>query len=219
MRKKHLRLAEVPQIQSIIKNPFSCKGKWNKEIFHNENSITLELGCGKGDFIVELAKRFPQRNFIGLDIRSARLWYGGKNIGRMNLENLFFIHERIERLTEIFSKGEISEIWLNFPDPYPKRRQEKKRMTGPKFLEMYKTILKLGGKIFLKTDNQDLFNYSVKSVKSPPRQSRGVVNILEKTDDLYYSPFLNEINSIQTTYEKIFLSQGKKIFYLSFSFK
>lgn len=213
-RKKYLHLAEVPQIQSIIKNPFSCKGKWNNPEYSglNENPITLELGCGKGDFIVELAKRFPQRNFIGLDMRSARLWYGGKNIAKMNLKNLVFIHEKIERLTEIFSEEEISEIWLNFPDPYPKRKQEKKRMTGPKFLELYKTILKPDGKIFLKTDNEELFNFSLESAKSAGE-------ILEQINDLHNSLFKNDINSILTSYEKIFLAQGKKIFYLSFLFK
>jgi tRNA (guanine-N7-)-methyltransferase len=178
--------------------------------FGNANPIVAELGCGRGDYTVELAKRFPAINFIGIDLKGARLWRGAKNALASNLINVVFLRTAIRKLEEYFAADEISEIWLTFPDPYPKRRHESLRLTSPGFLNLYRKILKPNGAIHLKTDDPDLFDYTIKAVKADGWRIREVF------DDIYGKPVNNEIIYIQTKYEKQHLADGKKIRYMKF---
>jgi tRNA (guanine-N7-)-methyltransferase len=179
-------------------------------IFKNENPIILELGCGKGEYTVGLASRFPDNNYIGIDIKGARMWRGAKTAKEQKLSNVAFLRMRIEFINSFFSTDEIDEIWIIFPDPHPGGRNSNKRLTSPWFLNTYRLFLKNKGLVHLKTDNLELYNYTKTIV---------INNKLETTfatNDLYSENFSDDILSIRTHYEKIFLNEGLKINYLSF---
>lgn len=212
-RTKSLKISELTALPNVIQDECDLKGKWAQKYFGNANPIVAELGCGRGDYTIELAKRYPGANFIGIDIKGARLWRGAKNALAIKLNNVAFLRTTIRKLEQYFDDGEISEIWLTFPDPYPKRRHESLRLTSPGFLKLYKKMLKPGGMIHLKTDDLDLFSFSVKTVKADGWQ------ISEIYDDLYGKPVDNEILYIQTKYEKQHLADGRKIHYLKFAKK
>jgi len=187
---------------------FSLKGKWNAEYFSNENPIVLELGCGRGEYTTKLSEMFVQKNFIGIDIKGARLWRGAKTAAENKMPNVCFIRTQIQWLEFFFAKNEVSEIWLTFPDPQPQKSRVRKRLTSPRYLKMYVHILKPQGILHLKTDSKMLFDYTVETAQE------NNFSIASATDDLYNSPLHDEVLGIRTTYEKMFLDEGKEICYL-----
>ena len=188
------------------------KGKWAKEHFKNEQPIVLELACGKGEYAVNLAKLFPEKNFIGIDLKGNRIWRGARTGVDEGIQNLAFLRIQIEDILEFFAPGEIDEIWITFADPQPQESREKKRLTYPAFLEKYRILLKQGGKVNLKTDNDGLYNYTVEKVAE--------LNLIthKNTNDLYHSDVVDEVLSIKTHYERIYLKTDKNINYIQFSF-
>lgn len=215
MRGKLKRFRENAESHNVIepgKAIFeNIKGNWHADFFKNDNPITLELACGSGEYTTGMAELFKERNFIGIDIKGARIWKGSRYARENRLENVAFLRTQIGLLEKFFSKGEIGEIWIVFPDPHPRDSDEKKRLTHPRFIEMYKNVLKSGGIIHLKTDNKDLFDYTLELLKS-----RNDISDLTFTKDLYRSDLLAHHFDIQTKYEKKFLEQGLKINYLQF---
>ena len=190
------------------------KGNWRKLYFKNQNKLVLELACGRGEYTIGLARQFPEINFVGVDIKGPRIWRGMMIAEEENLINSGFLRGHIQNLQEYFDADEVDEIWITFPDPRPKGRDERRRLTHPRFLEIYRNILKPGGKVYLKTDNPDLFEYSLE-VLSPMKD----IIELTYTLDLYNSDLLSEHYGIQTTYEKQYLGEGIKIKYLRFRFE
>ena len=188
------------------------KGKWHQNFFKNNHPIVLELGCGRGEYTVNLAEKFPDKNFIGVDWKGARLWRGAKTSHENKMSNVAFLRILIQNIGSFFSKDEVSEIWITFPDPQPQQSRERKRLTSTRFLEFYKQFLIPRGIIHLKTDNKPLYDYTLEVI------SENGYNKIYATDDLYHSNAGDEILGIKTTYEKMFLEQGLKICYLKFSF-
>jgi tRNA (guanine-N7-)-methyltransferase len=199
-----------PVVEDIFEKDHSFKGKWAEKFFNNNYPIVLELGCGKGEYTINLAKKYNKKNFIGIDIKGARIWKGAREVEEMGLKNVCFIRTRIEFINVFFSKDEISEIWITFPDPQSKRKREKKRLTNPWFLNSYKDFLIPEGIIHLKTDNFSLFEYTLDIV----RQNN--LELLHSTPDLYNTEVTDESLYIKTFYEKQFIEEGKKITCLSF---
>ena len=188
------------------------KGDWAPSFFKNNNPIVLELACGKGEYAVSLAEMFPQKNFVGIDYKGNRIWRGAKTAIELGIKNVAFLRIQIETLTEYFAPGEVDEIWITFPDPQPQLGREKKRLTSSRFLDMYQLLLKPGGFINLKTDNDDLHAYTVQKID----EEELVLHV--KTGDLYRSEYADEVLSIKTYYEKKYLVSSKNINYLKFSF-
>ena len=193
---------------ALKENGFPLKGKWNEEFFHNDNPIVLELGCGKGEYAVGLAKRYPDRNFIGVDIKGARMWTGAKQSVLDGMTNVAFLRTNIELIAEFFAPGEVSEIWITFPDPQMKKVN--KRLTSVRFLTLYRKILKENGLVHLKTDSPFLYTYTDASVKL------NGFDVEINTDDLYHSGIDDDILGIQTFYEKQWLARGLTIKYIKF---
>lgn len=199
--------------RSEMLDGFELRGKWNKEFFKNDNPIVLELGCGKGEYTIGLGKKFPKTNFIGVDIKGARLWRGSKTVEEKNMKNTGFLRTQIELIDLAFDPGEVSEIWITFPDPQIKFRRKKHRLTHPDFLARYKKILKPGGFIHLKTDSEFLHGYTCGIVEMNDYKvevsNHDIYN--RSTHDLP-----DYLYDIQTHYEKLFLNEGKKITYIKF---
>ena len=202
-----------PSRDDLIKFNFVFRGKWKKKVFKNSNPIVLELGCGKGEYTVNLAKLNPNKNYIGIDIKGARFWGGAKTATEEKLENVFFLRTQIELLDFIFEKNEIDEIWLTFPDPQIKFQRRKHRLTNTKFLSIYKNILNDSGIIHLKTDSEFLHGYTLGKLEEMS------INPIVSNHDIYKNSNAPvEAIQIQTHYEKIYLNEGKKITYLNFKF-
>lgn len=220
------RFAEIGTFPNVFQLPhlfnaedFSLKGKWHDEYFKNKNPLILELGCGKGEYTVGLAKKFPDKNFIGVDIKGARLWRGSKTAHDNKMNNVAFVRTRIDHIEQVFAPGEVDEIWITFPDPQPQKTRERKRLTSPGFLKRYSNILKQEGIVNLKTDNFPLYDYS-KFVAEELRlevlaATADLYKTIEQGEDIYISKSA-ELLQIKTYYEKMFLEQGLKINYLSF---
>ena len=194
--------------QKLQDNAFPLKGKWGEEYFKNDNPIVLELGCGKGEYTVGLARAYPNNNFIGMDIKGARMWSGATDATVNKLENVAFVRTHIQMIEHFFDINEVSEIWITFPDPQMKKVN--KRLTSTRFMKMYSEILKENGIIHLKTDSNFLYTYSRAMVEE------NQLKVLFDTDDLYYSDIESEVLSIKTFYEKQWLSRGLNIKYLKF---
>jgi len=217
-KNKHARWAEMKGFDSVIEPPFDevfrhdheLKGKWHSEWFRNNNPIILELGCGRGEYTVGLARQYPDRNIIGIDIKGARMWRGSKDAHILGLKNATFLRTRIEVTGSFFAPGEVDEIWLTFPDPQMKRIREKKRLSGPQFLNLYRQYLKDGGIVHLKTDCRELYDYTFALVKA------NGLGIITSVTDLYREMPGDPLLSIRTHYEELFLKQGVPITYLSF---
>lgn len=193
------------------------KGKWNELVFQNNNPITLELACGKGEYTVGMARLFPERNFIGIDIKGARIWSGAKTIEEEKLSNAVFLRTRIDFITSFFAKDEISEIWITFPDPQPQRNRAKKRLTSPLFISRYKQFLTHKGRINLKTDNEFFFNYTLEEIE---RKSYPLHYVSRRIyDDLTSLPHddIKLLMGIKTHYERLFAAKGHPIQFLQFS--
>ena len=210
------RFAEITTFNNVIEldDGKGIKGNWSKIQFKNNNPLILELGCGKGEYAVNLARLFPDKNFIGIDYKGNRIWRGAKTALEENINNVAFLRIQIENLLDYFAKGEISEIWITFPDPQPQVSREKKRLTSHRFLSMYKIVLQKDGIIHLKTDSDSLYLYTLQKITEVPG-----FEVLINTDNLYESSFADEILSIKTYYEKKYLAGKKNINYLKFSFK
>lgn len=208
------RFAEVDTFANVVQldagKPY--KGHWAKDFFKNDNPVVLELACGKGEYTVNLARLFPEKNFIGIDYKGNRIWRGAKTAIEDGVPNVGFLRIQIETLLEYFAPGEVDEIWITFPDPQPQISREKKRLTADRFLEMYKLILKPGGFVNLKTDNDGLHAYTAEKIAGHG------LNLHVRTEDLYNSPHADEVLSIKTYYEKKYLADNKNINYLKFSF-
>lgn len=205
-----------PQLITKDRQEVSRKGCWNESHFKNGNPITLELACGKGDYAIGLARLHPDRNYIGVDVKGARMWRGARTVHEEKIPNVAFLRTRIELITEFFEAGEVDEIWITFPDPFPRDSDENNRLTSPMFLERYKKILKPGGRIFLKTDSDTLYQYT--SIEMPA--SYDGVEILEKEDDIYSNldPVPPEL-MLKTFYEQMHLENKKTIKYLVLKLK
>ncbi|NLE35730.1 MAG: tRNA (guanosine(46)-N7)-methyltransferase TrmB [Bacteroidales bacterium] len=199
-----------PSFDEVFRLDHSLKGNWHREWFRNNNPITLELGCGKGEYTVGLASRYPDRNFIGIDIKGARMWRGAKESHNLRLPNAAFLRTRIEFTGSFFSPGEVDEIWLTFPDPQMKRSREKKRLSGPHFLNLYRTYLRHMGRVHLKTDCLELYQYTAELVRV------NGLEVITNVTDLHRQMPEDPLLSIRTYYEQMFLNQGVPITYLSF---
>lgn len=202
-----------PEFDEIFKKDYKLKGNWAKDFFGNEKPIVVEMGCGRGEYSVELGKYSPDKNFIGIDIKGARLWRGAKTVTEEAISNVAFLRTRIEFIESFFANGEISELWITFPDPQLRKTRVKKRLTAPEFLKMYAKFLRTDGCIHLKTDSQHLHEYT-KVVAS-----ENGLKVMECCNDIYPNAdkFVPELCSIQTTYEKRYLKEGLAITYIKFS--
>ena len=185
---------------------FPLRGCWGRDFFHNDHPIVLELGCGKGEYTVGLARLFPGKNFIGVDIKGARIWTGAKQSLESGMTNVAFLRTDIEMINHFFAAGEVSEVWLTFPDPQMKKAT--KRLTSTNFMRLYQQMVKPGGLVHLKTDSNFLFTYTCEMVKANGYR----VNV--STRDLYHSGIVDPILSIRTYYEQQWLSRGIPIKYI-----
>jgi tRNA (guanine-N7-)-methyltransferase len=197
-----------PSAQEMFEREFHLKGKWNENFFKNEHPITVEIGCGKGEYTVGLARKNKNKNYIGIDIKGPRLWRGSKTVKEEQLKNVAFIRNKIEFLSSFFSENEISELWITFPDP--QIRKIKKRLTSARFLNIYKTLLKPNGIIHLKTDSKLMFDFTNEILSF--NQSKPMFAV----DNLYNSQIDNEVTQIKTFYEQKFLNEGIDITYMNF---
>lgn len=217
MRKKQVRFEDNRISRNVIepgKEIFeTIKGKWRSEFFKNDNDIVLELACGRGEYSAGLGAIFKGRNFIGVDIKGNRIWAGSKKARLEGMDNVAFLRTQIDHLDKFFEPEEVNEIWIVFPDPRPKSSDEHRRLTSPKFLEIYKKLIKPEGVIHLKTDNTELFDYTLALLKN-----RNDIQELKFTRELYNSEFALDHYGIKTKYEDQFASQGYVIKYLKFKF-
>jgi tRNA (guanine-N7-)-methyltransferase len=216
MKRKLERFRIIEARENVIertKDSYDAmKGNWRASYFKNDNPVTLELGCGRGEYTVNLAKAFPAKNFIGVDIKGERIWKGSTLAEENNLKNVAFLRTPILLIENFFLPGEVDEIWITFPDPRPKKRDIKRRLTSPRYLELYKKIIKPGSFIRLKTDNTGLFDFTLETIRA-----RTDINSLKFTDDLYASELRPECFDIKTKYEEQFTALGEKIKYLRFT--
>ena len=197
-----------PTHEEVFRTDYKLKGKWGEQVFGNDHPIVLEVGCGKGEYSVGLGELYPEKNFIGLDIKGARMWTGAKTAEK-GMKNVVFLRTHAEELESIFAPGEVSEIWITFPDP--QMAKARKRLTGTRFLSLYRKFLKEDGLIHLKTDSPFLYQYTAELVKA----NHLPVNV--NTDDLYGVGLDDKILGIKTFYERQWLSRGKTIKYIQFS--
>ena len=203
-----------PTREEVVGNEFPLKGKWNSDFFKNDNPIVVELGCGKGEYSVGLAERFPEKNFVGIDIKGARFWRGAKTATDTELNNVAFVRTQIEIIDGIFAENEVSEFWITFPDPQIKYKRTKHRMTNTEFLQLYKRILKADGVMNLKTDSEFMHGYTLGLLHGEGHE------VLYANHDVYKnegSP--EEVTAIQTFYENQYLKVNKAITYIKFKIK
>lgn len=212
-KRKLQQFAEYTSFPNTFDFARDMKGKWNAEYFKNNHPITLELGCGKGEYSVALAQAFPERNFIGVDIKSNRMWRGAKTAIENNLPNVAFMRASIHLIEEFFDNDEVSEIWITFPDPFPKDKHDKHRLTHPRFLERYKKIIKPETIINVKTDDDGLFQFTLETLEQQKIQPLQVIWDVHQNDDAD-----DYLKNIKTYYEKLFSSRGRTIKFLKFKF-
>lgn len=207
-------MAEYPNVFQPtfedLKSGFSIKGKWKSEVFKNDNPLVVELGCGKGEYSLGLSRKYPDKNFLGVDVKGARMWKGASDANNEGISNVAFLRTRIEFIEYCFAKSEIDEIWITFPDPQIKKKRAKNRLTHPVFLERYSNILQDNGLIHLKTDSQFLHGYTLGIIE-------GHQHHLEDAEhDIYNAVLKRENMEIKTHYEKLFLAKNMPISYLRF---
>ena len=203
-----------PTREEVVGDQFPLKGKWNKEFFKNDDPIVLELGCGKGEYSVGLAERFPEKNFIGIDIKGARFWRGAKTAVETGMNNVAFVRTQIELIHHIFTQNEVSEIWITFPDPQIKYKRTKHRMTNAAFLDNYKKILKPNGLMHLKTDSEFMHGYTLGLLHGLGYE------VLYANHNIYKNEGAPaEVTGIQTFYESQYLEVNKPITYIHFRIK
>lgn len=195
---------------------FSLRGKWNSDFFCNGNPVIIEMGCGKGEYTVDLSTKYPDKNFIGIDKKGARMWRGAKTSIEESRKNVAFVRMRAENINMVFNADEVDEIWITFPEPQPNSPRHSKRFTSPEFINRYRKLLKRGGIIHLKTDSDLFYNYTLGTI------SDGGHELLYNASDLYSNPSdpeVRDVVDVQTHYEKMWLSQGLTIKYLRFRLK
>ncbi len=202
-----------PTREDVLNNTLMLKGNWNRNFFKNENPIVLELGCGKGEYSVNLATMFPKKNFLGIDIKGARFWRGAKTALAEKINNVGFLRTQIELVDCVFDENEVDEIWITFPDPQIKYKRTKHRMTNPDFLSKYKKILKPNGMVHLKTDSEYMHGYTLGLL-----QGLGLTIEYAHHDVYGTTNAPKEVTNIQTYYESQYLAINKKITYLRFNF-
>lgn len=215
-KNKLKKFAEMEHFDCVFQYPFAVlqrdgfplAGKWHSEYFGNDNPIVLELGCGKGEYTVGLAQRYPEKNFIGIDIKGARIWSGAKEATTKQMHNVAFLRTDIELLGSFFASGEVSEIWITFPDP--QMQKTRKRLTSTRFLTLYRQILQPEGLVHLKTDSPFLYEYTSRLVRL------NGMDVLTDTADLYGSGTADPVSSIKTFYERQWIARGKSIKLLEF---
>lgn len=217
-KKKLSRFTELEHFDRVFQPPFEeafqkdyyLKGNWNKEVFRNDSPIILELGCGKGEYTVGLARNHTDCNYLGVDIKGARIWQGARTIHEEELTNAAFLRTRIEMIGSFFARSEVDELWITFPDPQEKRRRLKKRLTGALFLNRYRQFLKDNGIVHLKTDNRQLFQDTLELARY------NALTVEQSSQDIYREDWEGDMVSIQTYYEKRFLAEGHPIHYIRF---
>ena len=203
-----------PTRDELVTEKFDLKGHWNEKVFKNDHPLVLELGCGKGEYSIALAKRYPDKNFIGIDIKGARFWRGAKTAVQDTIQNVAFLRTQIELIEHAFAEQEVDEIWITFPDPQIKYKRTKHRMTNTEFLQRYKKILKSEGVVNLKTDSEFMHGYTLGLLHGEGHE------VLYANHNVYKqegSP--DEVTSIQTHYESIYLEKNKPITYIRFKIK
>ncbi len=200
-----------PSRKELLESDFSIRGHWHKKVFGNGNPLVLELGCGKGEYTVGLARRYPDKNFVGIDIKGARFWRGAKTALEEEINNAAFLRIQIELIDKAFAENEVDEIWITFPDPQIKYKRTKHRMTNSEFLKKYKTVLKDDGLIHLKTDSEYLHGYTLGLLHGAGHE------VLYANHDIYRREGCpEEVTAIQTFYEQFYLEQNKPITYIRF---
>lgn len=218
MKRKKERFATIAQNDNVIEKDKAAfttiKGNWHNAHFKNEQPITLELACGRGEYTIGLARIFPEKNFIGIDIKGDRIWKGSTVARDEGLTNVAFLRAMISLLEDFFEPNEVSEIWITFPDPRLRTRDAKRRLTSPRFIEIYKRLLKEDGYVRLKTDNTPLFEYTVEKLLE-----RNDIKDFEYSAEVYNSDLKEEVFDIKTKYEQAFAAKGETIKYLRFRFK
>ncbi|WP_294822601.1 tRNA (guanosine(46)-N7)-methyltransferase TrmB [uncultured Flavobacterium sp.] len=203
-----------PSREDAMAGKFDLKGKWNSDFFRNDKPIVLELGCGKGEYTIGMAERYPQNNYIGIDIKGARFWRGAKTAVEGGVNNVAFLRTQIELIEHFFAEGEVSEIWITFPDPQIKYKRTKHRLTNAEFLQRYKKILTPGGVVNLKTDSEFMHGYTLGLLHGEGHQ------VLYANHNVYRNEGAPEIvTAIQTFYEQQYLEQDKAITYIKFRIK
>ncbi len=211
-RKKLKRFAEIEAFPNVICWPENLVSGWSDRYFGNRNPVTLEIACGKGEYTVGLARRHPQRNFVGIDRKGERIWRGARTALDENLKNVLFVQSDAGRLIELFDENSISEIWIAFPDPFPKESRSSRRLTAPQYLQVYRRLLKPGGQVRLKTDDDAFFAFTLETLNSEK------CLIHDITFDLYDDTIDDHILSLKTTYERRHLEAGRTIKYVRFAF-
>ena len=209
-QKKLVRFAEVATFPNVLQYPLDMQGKWHS-FFQNENPITLELACGKGEYAVGMGRLYSHRNFLGIDLKGNRIWVGAKKALNEGLKNVGFVRSHIDKIENYFAPGEVSEIWITFPDPQLRVSKARKRLTHPQFLRVYQSILKPGGYIHLKTDSPDLYDFT-KLVAAMYG-----LTIVEDMEDAYSNPEISEELKIKTYYESLDIAQSNRVHYLKFT--
>ncbi len=203
-----------PTREEVVGDQFPLKGKWSCDFFKNDNPIVLELGCGKGEYSVGLAEKFPNKNFIGIDIKGARFWRGAKTAVESGMNNVAFVRTQIELINHIFAENEVSEIWITFPDPQIKYKRTKHRMTNAEFLDRYKKILKPSGLMHLKTDSEFMHGYTLGLLHGLGHE------VIYANHNIYKNEGAPaEVTGIQTFYESQYLEVNKPITYIKFRIK
>ena len=211
-RKKSIKIKEALTFKNVIAEKDGNVESRVIESFEIDKPITLEIGCGRGDYTIELAQKYPERNFIGLDLKPARLWNGATKATELGLENILFLYMNAKNLSEEFSKVKFAEVWITFPDPMPKKRQESKRLTAPHYLDIYKKITDFNSVLHLKTDDKGLYDYTIEKLME------NGIRIIKQTDNLYAQEDVSEIEKIKTKYELMHLAEGKTIKLIDFAF-
>ena len=199
-----------PLLKDFEGKEVDLKGKWRTDVFKNQNPLVLELACGKGDYALALAKKYPSKNFLGVDSKGARIFTGSKTALEQKLNNLAFARMRIENIANFFEEGEVDEIWITFPDPFPNKKAAKRRLSAPNFIERYKQICKPGATVHFKTDDLPLFHFTKNTV-----DELGLKTLYYK-ENIYAAPPQFEELNIQTYYEKKHLADGRTINYIAF---
>lgn len=203
-----------PQLLGAQGEKVDLKGKWATDHFKNSQPITLELACGKGDYTIGLARMYPERNFIGVDVKGARIWRGATTALEEGLSNVAFLRCRIEQLHYFFAENEVSEIWITFPDPFLKKGKSNRRLTAPNFLKLYQKTLQKDGLIHLKTDSPELYEFTLKILRESDTHE-----LLYEEENIYGKPLVMPELELKTFYEHMHLADGRKIKYVQMSEK
>lgn len=208
--KKLIRFAEIETFPNVLIYPENMPGQW-PAFFKNNHPLTLELACGKGDYTVGLARKYPERNFLGVDLKGNRIWRGAKTALDESINNAAFLRTQIDKLNNYFAEGEIAEIWITFPDPFLRNSKAKKRLTHPKFLQLYQPLLAPGGTINLKTDSAELYEFTKEVIEASG------CTLIENIPDVYALTDIPPLLQIKTYYEGMHLEDGRTIRFLKFA--